>query len=98
MQVVRERQAAVAPTAGSKAAAAIALMALPAQPVLKEARSMSGPLKAPELPPLPNAKHAIGGGTAQVLHTASQHMKIIEFLPQVWQQLSVAVSACSAAV
>ena len=62
MQVVRERQAAVNPTAGSKTAAAIALMASPAQPVLKEARSMSGPLRAPELPTPPSAKHAIGAG------------------------------------
>ena len=66
-----ERQAAVSLSAGAKPAPAFALMASTAQPALKEARSMSGPLKAPELTPLPSTKHAIGGGTVQVLCTPS---------------------------
>ena len=66
-----ERQAASSLTAGAKPAAAFALMASAAQPALKEARSMSGPLKTPELTPLPSTKHAIGGGTVQVLRTPS---------------------------
>ena len=61
-----ERQAALGLAAGAKPAAAFALMAS-AAPALKEIRTMSGPLKAAELPPLPGAKHAIGGGTVQVI-------------------------------
>jgi len=67
MQALRERRAALNPTAGSKSASAFALMASAAQPAMKEARSMSGPLQAPELASAPSAKHAIGGGTVQVI-------------------------------
>ena len=66
VQAARERQVALDTAAGPKSAAAFALMASAAQPALKEVRSMTGPLKAPELTPAPSAKHVIGGGTAQV--------------------------------
>lgn len=66
VQAARERQVALNAAAGPKSAAAFALMASAAQPALKEVRSMTGPLKAPELTPAPSAKHVIGGGTSQV--------------------------------
>ena len=66
VQAARERQVALQPAAGPKSAAAFALMASAAQSALKEVRSMTEPLKAPELTPAPSAKHVIGGGTAQV--------------------------------
>ena len=70
-QAVQERQAALTPAASHKSATAFPIMATAPQPALAS-KSMSAPLQSapaggPELLPVPSARHAMGGGTVQVV-------------------------------
>ena len=78
LQAVQERQAALMPAASQKSATAFPVMATAPQPALAS-KSMSAPLQSapaggPELSPVPSARHAIGGGTVQVLSIISASM------------------------